>query len=530
MNSVAFESLDKPDQDPGVPTGALNVRQPQSGKAAGDTWLSSLVICLMAITFLALFWFPTRRMLANVEINYNEGWNAYRAAMVAGRIPLYGTPPQNSGIGAAYSYPPLSFHLIGLLGTTNTFNAVGRWVSLISLLMAGILVALIVWSAGGSRPAAFFSLLLYEIAIALMLPDRIGMNDPQLLAEALSIAGLYFYVRHPTSGRFLCASAVFFCLAGFTKQTLLAFPAAVALDLLVRSRRAFATWAGAMVLSAGVLAALTFLIDGRYFLDYLTGKRTYSYWIAWSQFHHYASLFQSLLVIATAWSICTFRSRRLFVTSFVFSCGLACLLAGGTGVDMNIFFNALAATVIACGLAFSDISFASTRIQPAIWSPAATLMFAIFCFSIMIFAPGQFRRDREKMRALPALESEFRSAVEFTKASPGPALCESLLLCYEAGKPMEIDAFSLAEELKTGQIKEDDVLGLLSTHHFQTIQIALRSDEDELKEWTDLRASLASDQKVPAKLRRFPPSFMKELLADYHLSMRTSELAVFSPN
>jgi hypothetical protein len=113
----------------------------------------------MAITFLAVFWFPTRRMLANVEINYNEGWNAYRAAMVAGRIPLYGTLSQNSGTGAAYSYPPLSFHLVGLLGTTNTFNAVGRWVSLISLLTAGILVAVVVWrstlfhSERNSRPA-----------------------------------------------------------------------------------------------------------------------------------------------------------------------------------------------------------------------------------------------------------------------------------------------------------------------------------------------------------------------------------------
>jgi hypothetical protein len=95
---------------------------------------------------------------------------------------------------------------------------------------------------------------------------------------------------------------------------------------------------------------------------------------------------------------------------------------------------------------------------------------------------------------------------------------------------MEIDAFSLAEELKTGQIKEDDVLRLLSSHHFQTIQIALRTDEDTLKNWEDLRGSLASDQKDPAKLRRFPSSFMKELLADYHLSKRTSEMALFSPN
>ncbi len=509
-------------------TSPPKTRQFNFGETAGDTWLSTAVICLMTATLLALFWFPVRRTFANVEVNYNEGWNAYRAAMVAHRIPLYGTPPQNFGTGTAY--PPLSFHLIGSLGTTNTFKAIGRWVSLISLMTTGILVALIVRRGGGSRQIAVFSFLLYEIGIALLRADRIGMNDPQLLAEALSVAGLYFYIRNPISSRLLCASALLFCLAGFTKQTLIAFPAAVALDLLFTSRRAFVTWAGAMILSAGLLTALTFLIDGRYLPLHLMGKRTYSYWRAWSQFHHYAVLFQGLLVIATAWSICALRSRRVFASALIFSHMLAFLLSGGAGVDMNIFFTPLAATVMACGLALSDISFALAGWRPAIWNSAAALMFGFFFISIMIFVPGQLRRDRGKMRTLPGLENEFRSAVEFTKARPGPALCESLLLCYEAGKPFEYESFSVRDELKTGQIREDDVLQLLRTHHFQTVQINLRSDEEDLKEWADLRAKLLSDQMDPDKQRNFTPNFMKELLADYHLSKQTSELAMFSPN
>ena len=497
------------------------------GESARNTWVSAGVLCLMTATLVALFWFPLRRSFANVEVNYNEGWNAYRAAMVASRIPLYGKPPQ--GLGTATAYPPLSFHLIGALGTPNTFTTIGRWISLISLVTIGFLIALIVKRGSRSLLAAIFSFLLYEIAIALMLPDRIGMNDPQLLAEALSVAGLYFYVRNPISNRLLCASALLFCLAGFTKQTLIAFPAAVAIDLLFRSRRAFLTWAGAMVLSAGLLTALTFLIDGRYFLLHLMSKRAYSYWIAWSQYHKYVLLFQSMLVVATAWSVLAFRSRRVFACAFVFSHALAFLLGGGAGVDMNIFFNPLAAAVIACGLAVSDISFAIMDWRPGLLNSASALMFAVFLISIMIFVPGQLRRDRQKMRALPTVENEFRSAVEFVKARPGPALCESHLLCYEAGKPFEYEPHSVRDQINIGAIKDDDVLQLLRAHHFQTVQILLRSDEADLQE-DGLRESLTNDQTDPDKVRRFTPDFMKELLADYHLSKRTSDMALFTAN
>jgi hypothetical protein len=479
---------------------AAKIRHFFFGETPSDTWLSTAVNCFMTATLLALIWFPLRRTFANVEINYNEGWNAYRAAMVASGIPLYGTPPHGFGTGTAY--PPLSFHLIGWLGTPSTFTAIGRWVSLISLMATGIFVSLIVRRAGGSRQTAVFSFLLYVIGIALLRPDRIGMNDPQLLGEALSVAGLYFYFRNPDSNRHLFVSALLFCLAGFTKPNLLAFPVAVAIDLLLRSRRAFVTWAGAMVVSAGLLMATTLLIDGHYFLVHLMGGggRAYSYWMGWSGYHKYVEKFQTMLVIGAAWSICAFRSRRVVVSAFVLSHILAFLLAGGSGVDLNIFFNAMTA-----------------------------LMFGLLFISIMTFVPGQLRRDREMIRVLPAHESEFNSAVDFVKTRPGPALCESLLLCYEAGKPFEYEPYSVRDLLRTGRLHEDEVLQLLRINHFQTIQVALRSDEANLKEWVDLRASLASDQKESDKERRFTPAFMRELLDDYQLSKRTSDMAIFCP-
>jgi hypothetical protein len=490
--------------------------------------LSTAVICLMTATMLALFGFPLRRTLATVEVNYNEGWNAYRAAMVASGIPLYATPPHGFGTGTAY--PPLSFHLIALLGNASNFTLTGRLLSLISLLAAGVFVGLVVRQAGGSRQIAFFSFLLYEIGIALLRSDRIGMCDPQLLGEALSTAGLYFYLRNPLSNRLLCLSALLFCVAGFTKHNLIVFPAAVAIDLLLRSRRAFLTWAGAMLFCAGFLTGMTLLIDGRYFPMHLMGGggRTYSYRIAWSQFHHYAETFQGILVIGTAWSICSLRSRTVLASAFVMSHLLGFLLAGGSGVDLNIFFNALAATVIACGLALSDSNLLLVGSRPSALYSTASLMFAVFFISVMLFVPGQLRRDRANLRALPLQEKEFRSAVEFVKSRSGPALCESLLLCYEAGKPFEYEAYSVRDLIKGGRLQEDEVLQLLRTNHFQAVQIGLRSDEEALDE-SQLLASLGSDQKAPDTERRFTPNFMKELLEDYQLSKRTSQMAIFLP-
>ena len=233
----------------------------------------------------------------------------------------------------------------------------------------------------------------------------------------------------------------------------------------------------------------------------------------------------------TLWMCATIEaiSRPLFAGAFVLSHGLAFLLGGGNGVDLNIFFNGLAVTVVICGLALAE--FASTREaspSAALHSPAA-VMFGLLVFSVMIFVPGQLRRDRQEMRLLPASATEFNSAVRLLKANEGPALCESILLCYEAGKPLEFEAFAAREQIRTGATREAAVLGLLQTHHFQVVQVELRSDEENLSD-ADLRLSLANDQTDPDKERRFSPAFMNELLKDYRLSMRTPAMAIFAAN
>ena len=176
-------------------------------------WVSAALLLTMAATLATLFWYPIRKARSYQEVNYNEGWNAYRQAMAARGAPLYGAP--QTRLSSTTAYPPLSFHLIGWLGKkTGNFTQAGRQVALVSLLAAGIMLTLIVRHTTSDTRAALFAFLLYELGLVLLLPDYMGMNDPQLPAEALCAAALYLYWRGPDSPRLLCLSAAIFLPGG----------------------------------------------------------------------------------------------------------------------------------------------------------------------------------------------------------------------------------------------------------------------------------------------------------------------------
>ncbi len=56
-------------EDQNRSTGVPKTRYSFFGEPARDAWLSTVVICLMFATMLALFWFPLRRTFSNAEVN-----------------------------------------------------------------------------------------------------------------------------------------------------------------------------------------------------------------------------------------------------------------------------------------------------------------------------------------------------------------------------------------------------------------------------------------------------------------------------
>jgi len=90
---------------------------------------------------------------------------------------------------------------------------------------------------------------------------------------------------------------------------------------------------------------------------------------------------------------------------------------------------------------------------------------------------------RQAISDLAAKQDQFQSEVAFLRDHPGPAFCESLLRCYEAGKPYEYDPFNSANLVKLGKLDAAPLLDRLSRGELATVQLCcsidfLKGDDD----------------------------------------------------
>lgn len=470
-------------------------------------WLITFLILVMVAA--ATVWYPVIRTFANFEINYNEGWNAYRAKMAAAGVPLYGSAPHYT----VTNYPPLSFHFIGLIGrVTGDFVLAGRCVSLVSVVLIGLLIAAIVHRFSGRWHAGSYAALSFVIWLAIFQPDRIGMDDPQLLATVFSLLGLYAYVADSgPSSRWLCVSALAFAVSVFTKHNLLAFPIAVGVHLSIAgSFRRFGIWAGVFAASAGALLLIVLRVDGPHFWSHLMMARPYSSDDAIAKVSGYVETFQIPAAAAIVWSLwnCANIFRNILAIAFVFAHAIAIAFAGGYGVDGNIFFDGMIALALILGVAAADLA---EVVQNRRFGNA--LLAALLLAPLVGVVPLLYSRipqDIQSARSIPAAEGDFTQAVGFLAAQPGPALCNNLLLCFEAGKEESLDTFMVSGLIGLGTFPENELLNLMDDHHFKVIQVEANTN------------SLLMPGKPMA-------DFMKKLAECYRLGLKTGRYGILIP-
>jgi hypothetical protein len=201
------------------------------------------------------------------------------------------------------------------------------------------------------------------------------------------------------------------------------------------------------------------------------------------------------------------------VWAFASTHAIAFLLSPSGGADWNHLFDPMICLALIGAVALHDVEWVVERMRLKSVFLAALLSAPFFLGSLVILPP-RLTTDWTWNKNLPQLEHEYTAAVEFLKSRPGPALCESSLLCYDAGKLMTYDAADVDLLVKTRRIDEDDVLVMLRKRRYLTIQIDLGANEP-------LEAS--------ARLR-FSKAFMRELFRDYLPALRTSNYALFIPN
>lgn len=463
------------------------------------------VITLMGICVITTAWFPLLSITAVPSVSYNEGWNVYHQWMTVKGQPLYGSP------AALWTtnYPFLSFHLIGLLGAAmGNMVLAGRIVCFASLIAISLLVGGTVLDATGSRAGALYAGLYLFAGLASFSGAGRAVDDPELLSIAFVTFGVFAYLKAPRDTLWLVLSAVAFVLSLFIKHDPIAFPLSVGVHLIMtRNWRALAIWLAAGAAVSGILLALTFGLDGPDFFAELLRMRAYSlHNMRWETFHYLLHFFVPLavgLVLLLRDSSTPFRSF-LFIF-LLFSNVISIFFSGGDGVAANIFYPALIADLVSCVIAICWLERRIAEVPRLRRSFRRAVIVTTLAGALMV--PFRLHHDIAAQLRLPAATKSARKAIAILKSTNGPAICEDMLLCYEAGKPLVYDPYYVHDQILRGNVQDSSILAMLRAHHYAAIQI----------------------NGVGDKEGRFTIPFMHTLLDEYRPVLVSRRYAVFVP-
>lgn len=403
----------------------------------------------------------------HVALDPNEGWNAYYAAAAIGG----GTPYPPAGSFLTNNYPPLSFYIVGTLGSWLGDNVLaGRVVSLAAFALICVLVAAALRRLRVSMPSAAFAAS-FLASVLLLTSDYVGMDDPQLLGHALQLGALVLLLGRRGSA-VVVASAALFVAGGFVKHNLFALPLAALVWLAVTDRRSSVTLAVLLAgLSlAGIIAVQTTL--GVNLFHELQSPRSFSFdqlmdsargWIA----------IAGLPLCSLLWLL-TPRSRKmqaawllsLYAAISVIS---GIVMLGGAGVDVNVMFDADIALALCTGAAISCLARSDRPI-----ARTAGQLFACLCIvPLAAIALGSTDWRTASFWIYPMREEAAlaKQDIGFLRAHAGAAMCEDLTFCYWAGKKASVDVFNLEQQFEAGTRPTAPFLHLLQARAFTSVEL-----------------------------------------------------------
>jgi hypothetical protein len=376
----------------------------------------------------------------------------------------------------ANNYPPLSFYIVGSLGSLlGDHIFAGRIIALVSFFATAVNVAFITARICGNTPAAVFSGIFFIATMAGIYDMYIGADDPQMLGHAFMTTGLAVLVGGETRRRNLFLSALLICTGGFVKHNLVALPVAAALHLLFHHRRSFRFWLAWFVgfLTAGFAAALAAF--GFDFISSLNFPRRFTLLrlgkkLLWEPLKLQVPIFFWLIYSAVSLT----EKYTVLIGAYVLVAAVTAIgFSGGDGVTINVFFDLVIGLSITVGLGLhrANEMLSEGDSSPLTRLRVMTVLSLALCLGIVIHVPGEAFRLSTIVPQLSSVESETLADIDYLEGHPGPVLCESLSLCYSAGKEIEVDTFYARQSFLTGTQSEADLLAKVRAGYFDVIQL-----------------------------------------------------------
>lgn len=441
-------------------------------QAAGNSStrrVSIMIGALALLTVLAALW-PVYRAFLNIEIDTNEGWNAYYADAAMGRMPLYPSAHQL----IANNYPPLSFYVVGGLGRLIGDPVLaGRLLSLAAVLVIAWSVFRAVRLLGGDATSASVGALFFGATMCRFFTSYVGMNDPHLLAQAVMTVGFVAFLQARSQDRGYARSILLMVAAGFIKHNLVVMPLTAMIWLGLNRPR--------QMVKSGLLAAfaillgfaLCYLAFGPDFFTNLRSPRAFMLRHAVGAIGH----LQWIAVGLAAWVYLGITRRadpNIQFCNLLNTLGLVMFFVQktGDGVAYNAQFELVFGVSIATGLAFAHAPVLPLARR---WSPESLKFILLLAICLRLVAsarlePVQLLMDPGFHTEIAAREAAMSDTVARLKNTPGDTTSSSTLASYRAGKPFIVDPFYTREQILTGHLPPDVITNLIAAGKLTVVE------------------------------------------------------------
>jgi hypothetical protein len=468
-------------------------------------WILSIVAALLVLGHLTLmFW--ARHEFTQVEsvvANHSSGWALGRGIY----FPLQDYPYTVS------PYMPLFYFLQGVVYRLGLgiFHA-GRLLSFLALVGVFLLSRRLLRLHLADRYSVWAGTLLVASSTTLLSWGTVGQVD--LLGVCASLAGFYFYNRFHQAGsngrtRDLFWAGLCFVAALFTKQTMIAAPAAVIVLLAFKSPRRAVWFAG---LTGGVVAGLALLSNhltgGGFFTNTLWANlNPFSWFKVWQQAHYLALAGGCLAVLAVAGL--REPGRRAghgrihpFHLYLAMTFLVLAVTAPKVGSDLNYQVEITIAMGLCAAWTLDRCDFFGRCLRgDRGWIPLLQLPLLLY---LVVNLGASVNLLLSRLGAELVRREEYAALRPYLEASPGPVLSVQLDPLIQSGRPIEVEPLIYTLLVEAGRIQRERVEQDLETERFGLVIL-----------YEDVFASPA--QSRGPELPSLPESQLEQLRRHYRL-------------
>jgi hypothetical protein len=265
-------------------------------------------------------------------------------------------------------------------------------------------------------------------------------------------------------------------------------------------------------------------VAGGDFIDHLMSPRLYGWYGARYHLMKYLRLFKfPLAAIALSSSLLRAPDQMILATWGTISIISATILSGFEGTSYNMFQDAAVFLGVAAGVIMSELRKSEFRGRLAkVLASALPFLVAQPILArapdivVQVYhAPALLESDRRRRET-------FLADAEFVAGKQGPAICESLLLCYVAGQPFVLDPFNSRQYILSGRLNQGELIRRIAAHEFAVIQ---------------LRADICDDPTTPSchilhyrqKVDRFTDEVLYAIDQNYEVARRSTFGSFYVP-